>query len=41
MPTRSQDNDIRVDRDARALVAYAQHLGAAGLTEDVETDLPI
>ena len=32
-----RDNDIRAGWAARALVAYAQHLGNASLTEKVET----
>ncbi len=32
-----RDNDIRAGWAARALVAYAQHLGNASLTEEVET----
>jgi hypothetical protein len=32
-----RDNDIRAGWAARALVAYAQHLGNARLTEEVET----
>lgn len=32
-----RDNDIRAGWAARALVAYAQHLGGGSLTEEVET----
>ena len=32
-----RDNDIRAGWAARALVAYAQHLGNASLTEEAET----
>ena len=32
-----RDNDIRAGWAARALVAYAQHLGNGSLTEEVET----
>jgi hypothetical protein len=32
-----RDNDIRAGWAARALVAYAQHLGSGSLTEEVET----
>lgn len=32
-----RDNDIRAGWAARALVAYAQHLGKASLSEEVET----